>query len=113
MSPSLRAAASASGAAHTGLLELCRQCGSEAIGYLSALQDPGTVEGTDCSSVMTCLGRITAVGEVGAPGGLVGWDQVVADTTGEVVPPLDGPFDPILFPGAAAQRFGRQAGGAG
>ncbi|NXW83255.1 HIP1 protein, partial [Alopecoenas beccarii] len=52
------------------LLELCRQCGSEAVSYLSALQDPGTVEGASCSPVTTCLGRISAVGEELRPKGL-------------------------------------------
>ncbi|XP_065503422.1 huntingtin-interacting protein 1 [Caloenas nicobarica] len=52
------------------LLELCRQCGSEAVSYLSALQDPGTVEGANCSPVTTCLGRISAIGEELRPKGL-------------------------------------------
>jgi len=38
------------------------------VSYLSALQDPGTVEDADCGVVMTCLGRISAIGEVGARG---------------------------------------------
>lgn len=74
---------------------MCKQCGSEAVSYLSALQDPGTVEGADCSLVMTCLGRISAIGEVGAPGGLVGRGQAVAGTAGGAVPPLDRPFRPV------------------
>ncbi|KAF1594502.1 Huntingtin-interacting protein 1, partial [Eudyptes moseleyi] len=52
------------------LLEMCKQCGSEAVSYLSALQDPGTVEGADCSLVTTCLGRISAIGEELRPRGL-------------------------------------------
>uniref|UniRef100_A0A8C3PKG1 Huntingtin interacting protein 1 n=1 Tax=Calidris pygmaea TaxID=425635 RepID=A0A8C3PKG1_9CHAR len=52
------------------LLEMCKQCGSEALSYLRALQDPGTVEGADCSPVMTCLGRISAIGEELRPRGL-------------------------------------------
>uniref|UniRef100_A0A8B9MT38 I/LWEQ domain-containing protein n=1 Tax=Accipiter nisus TaxID=211598 RepID=A0A8B9MT38_9AVES len=52
------------------LLEMCKQCGSEAVSYLSALQDPGTVEGADCSLVMTCLGQISAIGEELRPRGL-------------------------------------------
>ncbi|NXW33862.1 HIP1 protein, partial [Phaetusa simplex] len=52
------------------LLEMCKQCGSEAVSYLSALQDPGTVEGADCSPVTTCLGRISAIGEELRPRGL-------------------------------------------
>lgn len=54
--------------AHAGLLEMCKQCGSEAVSYLRALQDPGTAEGADCSPVTTCLGQISAIGEVGAGG---------------------------------------------
>lgn len=69
-------------AARAGLLELCRQCGSEAVSYLSALQDPGTVEGADCSPVTTCLGRISTIGEVGAPVGLVGQGQRDCATPG-------------------------------
>uniref|UniRef100_A0A663MQG0 Huntingtin interacting protein 1 n=1 Tax=Athene cunicularia TaxID=194338 RepID=A0A663MQG0_ATHCN len=52
------------------LLEMCRQCGSEAVSYLSALQDPGSVEGADCSLVMTCLSRISTIGEELRPRGL-------------------------------------------
>ncbi|XP_075576247.1 huntingtin-interacting protein 1 [Pelecanus crispus] len=52
------------------LLEMCKQCGNEAVSYLSALQDPGTVEGADCSLVMTCLGRISAIAEELRPRGL-------------------------------------------
>ncbi|NWI57365.1 HIP1 protein, partial [Calyptomena viridis] len=52
------------------LLELCRQCGSEAVSYLSALQDPGTVAGADCSLVTACLGRISTIGEELRPRGL-------------------------------------------
>lgn len=81
--------------------------------YLSALQDPGTVASADCSLVTACLGQISAIGEVGAPGGLVGWDQAMARTTTGTVLLLDSPFHPILSPGAASQRSGRQAGGAG
>uniref|UniRef100_A0A8C5NRZ4 Huntingtin-interacting protein 1-related protein n=1 Tax=Junco hyemalis TaxID=40217 RepID=A0A8C5NRZ4_JUNHY len=33
------------------LLELCKQCGSETVSYLSALQDPGKVASADCSLV--------------------------------------------------------------
>ncbi|XP_029817101.1 huntingtin-interacting protein 1 [Manacus vitellinus] len=57
-------------AANTGLLELCRQCGSEALSYLSALQDPGTVAGADCSPVTACLGRISTIAEELRPRGL-------------------------------------------
>ncbi|XP_061868064.1 huntingtin-interacting protein 1 isoform X2 [Colius striatus] len=52
------------------LLEMCRQCGSEALSYLSALQDPARVEGADCSLLTTCLGRISAIGEELRPRGL-------------------------------------------
>ncbi|KFP07116.1 Huntingtin-interacting protein 1, partial [Calypte anna] len=52
------------------LLEMCRQCGSEAVSYLSALQDPGTVKVADCSLVTACLGRISAIGEELRPRGL-------------------------------------------
>ncbi|XP_017679518.1 PREDICTED: huntingtin-interacting protein 1 [Lepidothrix coronata] len=52
------------------LLELCRQCGSEALSYLSALQDPGTVGGADCSPVTACLGRISTIAEELRPRGL-------------------------------------------
>ncbi|NXP35555.1 HIP1 protein, partial [Leiothrix lutea] len=57
-------------AAHAGLLELCKQCGSEAVSYLSALQDPGMVASADCSLVTACLGQISAVGEELRPRGL-------------------------------------------
>lgn len=53
-------------AACTGLLEACKQCGSEAISYLSSLQDPGSVASADCTAVTDCLRRISAIGEVGA-----------------------------------------------
>ncbi|NXO70947.1 HIP1 protein, partial [Phainopepla nitens] len=52
------------------LLELCKQCGSEAVSYLSALQDPGTVTSADCSVVTACLGQISAIGEELRPRGL-------------------------------------------
>ncbi|NXP50836.1 HIP1 protein, partial [Heliornis fulica] len=52
------------------LLEMCRQCGSEAVGYLSALQDPGTVRGADCRRVTACLLQISATGEELRPRGL-------------------------------------------
>lgn len=78
---SAHVAPSALHAAHAGLLELCKQCGSEAVSYLSALQDPGMVESADCSLVTACLGQISAIGQVCGPGGLVGWDQAVASTT--------------------------------
>ncbi|KFP21067.1 Huntingtin-interacting protein 1, partial [Egretta garzetta] len=52
------------------LLEMCKQCGSEAVSYLSALQDPGTVESADCSPVTACLGRISTIGEELRPRGL-------------------------------------------
>ncbi|NXP11239.1 HIP1 protein, partial [Thinocorus orbignyianus] len=42
----------------------------EALSYLSAVQDPGTVEGADCSPVTACLGRISAIGEELRPRGL-------------------------------------------
>lgn len=100
-------------AAHTGLLELCKQCGSEAVSYLSALQDPGTVASADCSLVTACLGQISAIGEVGGPGGLVGWDQAMTGTTRGTVVLLDSLFHLTLSPGAASQRPGHQAGGAG
>ncbi|NWV08823.1 HIP1 protein, partial [Ptilonorhynchus violaceus] len=69
-SPSPCVAPSASHAAHAGLLELCKQCGSEAMSYLSALQDPGTVASADCSPLTACLGRISAIGEELRPRGL-------------------------------------------
>lgn len=106
-------APSAPHAAHAGLLELCKQCGSETVSYLSALQDPGKVASADCSLVTACLGQISAIGEVGGPGGLAGWDQAMAGTTRGTVVLLNGPFHPILSPGSASQRSGRQAGGAG
>lgn len=106
-------APSALHAAHAGLLELCKQCGSEAVSYLSALQDPGMVASADCSLVTACLGQITAIGEVGGPGGLVGWDQAMAVTARRTVVLLDSPFHPFLSPGAASQGSGCQAGGAG
>ncbi|NXF24905.1 HIP1 protein, partial [Rhodinocichla rosea] len=52
------------------LLELCKQCGSETVSYLSALQDPGKVSSADCSLVTACLGQISAVGEELRPRGL-------------------------------------------
>ncbi|NWY44174.1 HIP1 protein, partial [Sylvia atricapilla] len=52
------------------LLELCKQCGSEAVSYLSALQDPGMVASADCSLVTACLGQISAIGEELRPRGL-------------------------------------------
>ncbi|XP_031985711.1 huntingtin-interacting protein 1 isoform X3 [Corvus moneduloides] len=52
------------------LLELCKQCGSAAVSYLSALQDPGTVASADCSLVTACLGQISAIGEELRPRGL-------------------------------------------
>ncbi|NWS34566.1 HIP1 protein, partial [Polioptila caerulea] len=52
------------------LLELCKQCGSEAVSYLSTLQDPGTVARADCSLVTACLGQIIAIGEELRPRGL-------------------------------------------
>ncbi|XP_062363314.1 huntingtin-interacting protein 1 [Cinclus cinclus] len=52
------------------LLELCKQCGSEAVSYLSAVQDPGTVASADCSLVTACLGQISAIGEELRPRGL-------------------------------------------
>uniref|UniRef100_A0A8B9SB64 Huntingtin interacting protein 1 n=1 Tax=Apteryx owenii TaxID=8824 RepID=A0A8B9SB64_APTOW len=61
-----RMASSASPVVWPGLLEACKQCGSEAIGYLSALKEPGTLEGADCTPVRNCLSRISAIGEVGA-----------------------------------------------
>lgn len=59
-------------AALAGLLEACKQCGSEAMSYLSDLQDK--VKGADCSLLTICLGRISAIGEVGAQEGW--WDGV-------------------------------------
>lgn len=50
----------------TGLLETCKQCGSEAISYLSSLQDPGSVASANCTAVTNCLHRISAIGEVSA-----------------------------------------------
>ncbi|NXH28103.1 HIP1 protein, partial [Myiagra hebetior] len=52
------------------LLELCKQCGSAAVSYLSALQDPGTVASADCSLVTACLGQISTIGEELRPRGL-------------------------------------------
>uniref|UniRef100_A0A8C3MFM8 Huntingtin-interacting protein 1 n=1 Tax=Geospiza parvula TaxID=87175 RepID=A0A8C3MFM8_GEOPR len=52
------------------LLELCKQCGSETVSYLSALQDPGKVASADCSLVTACLGQISAIGEELRPRGL-------------------------------------------
>lgn len=79
---SRRAAPSASRATRAGLLELCRQCGSEAISYLSTLQDPGTVKGANCSPVTTSLSRISAIGEVGALRGFGGTGQRGCATPG-------------------------------
>ncbi|NXA53856.1 HIP1 protein, partial [Nothocercus julius] len=53
-----------------GLLEACKQCGSEAISYLGALREPGTLEGADCTPVRNCLSRIRAIGEALRPKGL-------------------------------------------
>ncbi|NXK47919.1 HIP1 protein, partial [Chauna torquata] len=52
------------------LLEMCKQCGSESMSYLSALQDPCSVEGADCTLVTSCLGQISAIGEELRPRGL-------------------------------------------
>ncbi|KAM7001276.1 huntingtin-interacting protein 1 [Passerculus sandwichensis] len=52
------------------LLELCKQCGSETVSYLSALQDPGKVASADCSLVTAYLGQISAIGEELRPRGL-------------------------------------------
>ncbi|XP_067165638.1 huntingtin-interacting protein 1 [Apteryx mantelli] len=52
------------------LLEACKQCGSEAISYLSALKEPGTLEGADCTPVRNCLSHISAIGEALRPKGL-------------------------------------------
>ncbi|XP_010179826.1 PREDICTED: huntingtin-interacting protein 1-like, partial [Mesitornis unicolor] len=52
------------------LLEMCKQCGSEAVSFLSALQDPGTVKGANCSLVMTFLSQISTIGEELRPKGL-------------------------------------------
>ncbi|XP_064379565.1 huntingtin-interacting protein 1 isoform X2 [Dromaius novaehollandiae] len=52
------------------LLEACKQCGSEAISYLSALKDPATLEGADCTPARNCLSRIGAIGEALRPKGL-------------------------------------------
>ncbi|KAM7033399.1 huntingtin-interacting protein 1 isoform 7-T7 [Acridotheres tristis] len=52
------------------LLELCKQCGCEAVSYLSALQDPETVASADCSLVTACLSQISAIGEELRPRGL-------------------------------------------
>ncbi|NWJ02178.1 HIP1 protein, partial [Crypturellus undulatus] len=52
------------------LLEACKQCGSEAISYLGALREPGTLEGADCTPVRNCLSRIRAIGEALRPKGL-------------------------------------------
>ncbi|XP_021271444.1 huntingtin-interacting protein 1 isoform X3 [Numida meleagris] len=52
------------------LLEACKQCGSEAISYLSSLQDPGSVASVNCTAVTNCLCRISAIGEELRPRGL-------------------------------------------
>ncbi|XP_052544739.1 huntingtin-interacting protein 1 isoform X1 [Tympanuchus pallidicinctus] len=52
------------------LLETCKQCGSEAISYLSSLQDPGSVASADCTAVTNCLRRISTIGEELRPRGL-------------------------------------------
>ncbi|NXC41749.1 HIP1 protein, partial [Penelope pileata] len=52
------------------LLEMCRQCSSTAISYLSALQDPGSMESADCAPVTACLRCIGAIGEELRPRGL-------------------------------------------
>uniref|UniRef100_A0A8B9F8B8 Huntingtin-interacting protein 1 n=1 Tax=Amazona collaria TaxID=241587 RepID=A0A8B9F8B8_9PSIT len=70
LSLSLPVAPSACHAAHAGLLEACKQCGREAVSYLSALQDPGKVKDADCSLVTICLGRISAIGKELLPRGL-------------------------------------------
>uniref|UniRef100_A0A8C6NB81 Huntingtin-interacting protein 1 n=1 Tax=Melopsittacus undulatus TaxID=13146 RepID=A0A8C6NB81_MELUD len=67
---SLPAVPSACRAALAGLLEACKQCGSEAVSYLSALQDPGKVKGADCSLLTTCLSRIGTIGQELRPRGL-------------------------------------------
>ncbi|KGL75889.1 Huntingtin-interacting protein 1, partial [Tinamus guttatus] len=52
------------------LLEACKQCGSEAVSYLGALREPGSLEGADCTPVRNCLSRICAIGEALRPKGL-------------------------------------------
>ncbi|OXB71372.1 UNVERIFIED_CONTAM: hypothetical protein H355_011749 [Colinus virginianus] len=52
------------------LLEACKQCGSEAISFLSSLQDPSSVAGASCTAVTNCLCRISAIGEELRPRGL-------------------------------------------
>ncbi|NWZ71787.1 HIP1 protein, partial [Acrocephalus arundinaceus] len=52
------------------LLELCKQCGGEAVSYLSDLQDPGMVASAHCSLVTACLGQISAIAEELLPRGL-------------------------------------------
>uniref|UniRef100_A0A669PCY3 Huntingtin-interacting protein 1 n=1 Tax=Phasianus colchicus TaxID=9054 RepID=A0A669PCY3_PHACC len=52
------------------LLETCKQCGSEAISYLSSLQDPGSVASADCTAVTDWLRRISTIGEELRPRGL-------------------------------------------
>ncbi|POI29064.1 hypothetical protein CIB84_007186, partial [Bambusicola thoracicus] len=52
------------------LLETCKQCGSEAISYLSSLQDPSSVANANCTAVTNCLHRISAIGEELRPRGL-------------------------------------------
>ncbi|XP_065587741.1 huntingtin-interacting protein 1 [Cyrtonyx montezumae] len=52
------------------LLETCKQCGSEAVSYLSSLQDSSSVAGANCTAVTNCLRRISAIGEELRPRGL-------------------------------------------
>ncbi|XP_063002588.1 huntingtin-interacting protein 1 [Elgaria multicarinata webbii] len=52
------------------LLEACRHCGSETLGYLGALKDKAALESADCAAVRNCLRRIAAIGEDLRPKGL-------------------------------------------
>ncbi|XP_025071473.1 huntingtin-interacting protein 1 isoform X3 [Alligator sinensis] len=52
------------------LLEACKQCGNEALHYLSALKDKASLENADCTPVRNCLSRISAIGEELQPKGL-------------------------------------------
>ncbi|XP_066491362.1 huntingtin-interacting protein 1 isoform X2 [Tiliqua scincoides] len=52
------------------LLEVCKECGAEALRCLGALKDKATLEGADCTGVASCLRQINAIGEELRPKGL-------------------------------------------
>ncbi|XP_060238185.1 huntingtin-interacting protein 1 isoform X4 [Meriones unguiculatus] len=52
------------------LTEACRQCGREALAYLSSLEEGGAMERADSTGLRNCLDRIRAIGEELLPRGL-------------------------------------------